>query len=323
MTRRVLVTGVTGYLGSRLVVPLLESGWDVRVLARTPAKLDRHPWRSQVEVVQGDATDTDTVEAAMQDVAVAYYLLHSMDGAGDLADRDHEMAKTFADAAAAAGVERIVYLGGLHPAGQDLSEHLASRADVGQVFLDGEVPAVVLQAAILIGSGSASFEMLRHLTHRLPVMLTPRWVRSRIQPIAIDDVLHYLVGAADLPSTVNRTFDVGGPDVLTYQQMIEGFADVAGLHRRLVLIAPVLTPQLASLWVGLVTPVPSSIARPLVDSLVHDVVCGEHDIDQWVPAPEGGATSYTEAVRRALTPREDLSPPPAASVWPGDPDWVG
>lgn len=321
--RRVLVTGVTGYLGSRLVTPLLDAGWTVRVLTRSVDKLQDAPWRDRVELAEGDANDQDTLTRHLAGVDVAYYLLHSMDGGGNLAERDHEMATRFAETAHDAGVSRIVYLGGLHPTGVKLSEHLASRADVGQVFLDSPVPAAVLQAAILVGAGSASFEMMRHLTHNLPAMVTPRWVSSRIQPIAIDDALHYLVGAADLPESVNRTFDIGGPDVLTYGQMIQRYAKVVGLRPRVIAVLPLLTPSLASHWVGLVTPVPTGVAKPLIGSLVHDVVCQEHDLAKYVPEPAAGLIAYDDAVRHALVEPPEDGPLPAASLWPGDPDWAG
>lgn len=320
----ILVTGVTGYLGSRLVVPLLEAGHRVRVLTRDRDKLQGLPWSGQVEVTQGDASDPRTCREALDGIDVAYYLLHSMDGGGDLSERDHELAQTFADAAADAEVSRIVYLGGLHPDDEELSEHLASRVDVGEVFLDSPVPAAVLQAAILIGAASASFEMMRHLTDRLPAMITPRWVNSRIQPIGIDDALYYLVGAATLPPEVDRTFDIGGPDVLTYLQMMQQYAAVSGRHQRLIFVMPFLTPGLASHWIGLVTPVPTGVAKPLIGSLVHDVVCQETDLLDLLGPPPGGVTPYREAVRRALTPaRQDQDPPPAASLWPSDPDWAG
>ena len=190
------------------------------------------------------------------------------------------------------------------------------------------VPTAVLQAAVIIGSGSASFEMLRHLTHRLPAMLTPKWLDNRIQPIAVRDVLHYLAVAVDLPPDVNRTFDIGGQDVLTYREMILRYARLRGLRRRLIVSVPVLTPRLASLWVGLVTPVPSAIARPLVGSLVHEVVCTEHDLDELVGPPPGGTLSYDDAVRAAVAGDKAVPRPEPGSVDPAritaaDPSWAG
>ncbi|MDQ2846975.1 MAG: SDR family oxidoreductase [Actinomycetota bacterium] len=329
--RRALVTGVTGYIGARLVPELLAAGWQVRVLSRDAAKLAGRPWLDDVEVVEGDATKRDELTAAMADVDVAYYLLHSMDGAADFAERDREMAQSFSDVAAESGVDRVAYLGGLHPNDTGLSDHLGSRKEVGDIFLAGSVPATVLQAAVILGTGSASFEMLRHLTERLPAMVAPQWLLNRIQPIAIADVLRYLVGAADMPATVNRTFDIGGPDVLTYRQMVQRFAELAGLRRRLIVTLPVLTPRLAGHWVKLVTPVPTGLAKPLVDSLVHEVICKEHDIAEFVPDPAGGLIGFDEGVRLALARADDypgsrdsvqVAAAPSDAV-EGDASWAG
>ena len=295
-----LVTGATGYIGGLLVPRLLDDGWTVRVLTRASERLRSRDWADRVEVVEGDATSEADLRRALSGTDVAYYLVHSMDGGGDLARRDRELAEGFAAAASEAGVGRIVYLGGLHPEGADLSEHLASRVEVGQILLDGPVPAAVLQAAVVLGDGSVSFDMLRYLTERLPVMIAPHWLRNRIQPIAIDDALHYLVGAASLPAEVDRAFDIGGPEVLTYEQMIQRFAAVTGLRRRVVVTLPVLTPWLASHWVGLVTPVDAGVAKPLVGSLVHEVVRREHDLDELVGLPQEGLVGFDEAVRRAM-----------------------
>lgn len=295
-----LVTGATGYVGGSLVEPLLDAGWQVRVLTRSTAKLADVSWQHRVEVCEGDASKSEDLDRALCGVDVAYYLLHSMDSGGDFVRRDRDLAQGFANAATRAQVGRIVYLGGLHPADEALSPHLASRVEVGQIFLDSPVPAACLQAAIVLGDKSASFLMLRHLTERLPAMLGPKWLRNRIQPIAIADVVHYLVGAAGLPSQVNRTFDIGGPEVLRYTEMIDRFANAAGLRKRPIVTVPVLTPELASNWVGLVTPISASLARPLVGSLVHEVVCREKDIEQYVPDPPGGLTGFDDAVRIAL-----------------------
>ncbi|WP_151523865.1 NAD(P)H-binding protein [Serinicoccus kebangsaanensis] len=296
--RRALVTGATGYIGGLVVPLLLERGHTVRVLTRSPDKLPDE-WSGRVEVTEGDATEPSDLARALDGVELAYYLIHSMDGSGDFVERDRRLAREFGRAAREAGVGRIVYLSGLHPQGK-LSKHLASRVEVGEILMASGVPTAVLQAATVIGSGSASFEMLRHLTKRLPVMVAPKWLKNRIQPIGIDDVLHYLVSAAELPRDVNRTFDIGGPDVLTYKAMMQGFAEETGLAHRLIVTVPVLTPWLASHWVGLVTPVDAGVAKPLVGSLVHEVVCQESDLGELVGVPPGGPTPYRQAVREAV-----------------------
>jgi len=271
-------------------------------MARDPGKLRDRPWSGEVEVAGADALDETAVGAALAGVDIAYYLIHSLGSAGEFERQDREAAAIFARAAAAAGVSRIIYLGGIVPAGErsGLSPHLRSRSEVGDILLAGEVPTAVLQAAVIIGSGSASFEMLRYLTERLPVMVTPRWVGTLIQPIAVRDVLRYLVGCASLPAEVSRRFDIGGPDVLTYADMMVRYASVAGLRRRLIIRVPLLSPGLSSLWVGLVTPVPAGLARPLVESLRNEVVCAERDIAQYVPDPPGGLVSLDGAIALAL-----------------------
>lgn len=332
-TPRVLVTGVTGYIGGRLVPQLLAAGYRVRAMARHPERLADRPWADDVELVEADANDADQLRRAMDDVDVAYYLVHSLGSGSDFEQLDRYTARTFASSARAAGVSRIVYLGGLYPEGEHLSKHLGSRKEVGDIFLASGVPSVVLKAAVIIGSGSASFEMMRNLTEMLPAMVTPKWVRSRIQPIAVRDVLRYLVGAARLPGGTNRGFDIGGPDVLTYRDMMQGYATIAGLKPRVIVPLPVLTPRLASRWVGLVTPVPKKIAAPLVGSLVHDVVCKESDIRTFVPDPEGGLIGFQESVRLALTRIREFQ---VETSWrsaslrgapseplPTDPDWAG
>ncbi|MFI7119878.1 SDR family oxidoreductase [Amycolatopsis sp. NPDC049868] len=329
---RCVVLGATGYVGGRLVPRLLEAGHEVRVVARSPEKVAEEPWRDRVEVERGDVTDPSSIATALTGCEIVYYLVHSL-SRRDFVDVDREGAKTVAEAAKAAGARRLVYLGGIVPDDEELSPHLASRAEVGRVLLESGVPAIVLQAAVIIGSGSASFEMLRYLTERLPAMVTPRWVRNRIQPIAIRDVLHYLVHAAELPSEVNGAFDIGGPDVLTYLDMMRRYAVVAGLPRRAVVPVPVLTPWLSAQWVNLVTPVPKAIAVPLIESLVHEVVCHDHAIAEHIPDPEAGLTHYERAVELALsrirnadvpTRWSDASGDAAPSdPLPSDPDWAG
>jgi uncharacterized protein YbjT (DUF2867 family) len=251
--RTALVTGATGYIGGLLVQRLLDDGWTVRVLTRHRDSLSDERWRDDVDVVEGDAQSPDDLGRALDGIRTAYFLIHSMGQADDFAERDRELARAFGDAARDAGVQRIIYLSGLHP-DEPLSPHLASRVEVGDILLRSGIPTAVLQAAVVIGLGSVSFDMLRYLAERLPAMVAPKWLKNRIQPIAIDDVLHYLVGAADLPADVNRTFDIGGPEVLTYADMLKRFAQVTGLGKRLIVTVPVLTPRLASYWIGLITP---------------------------------------------------------------------
>jgi uncharacterized protein YbjT (DUF2867 family) len=329
-----LVTGATGYVGGRLVPELLAHGHRVRCAARSPERLRDHPWSGDVEIVRADLTDAEDARAALEGVDVAYYLIHALGSGRDFGETDRRTAETFAAAAKEAGTGRIVYLGGLAPSGAgDVSEHLRSRGEVGGILLASGVPTAALRAAVVIGSGSVSFEMMRYLTERLPVMVTPRWVRSRIQPIAVRDALRYLAGCAALPPEVNRSFDIGGPDVLTYEEMMRRYAAIADLRPRRIRPVGVLTPRLSSLWVGLVTPVPNSIARPLVDSLRHEVVCKEHDIATYVPDPPEGLIGFDEAVRLALkrvgsgdvaTRWSSASVPGAPSdPLPTDPDWAG
>ncbi len=331
---RALVTGATGYLGGRLVPRLLEEGCAVRVLARSPDRLRDVPWLAKAEVAAGDVLAGASLRAALDGIDVAYYLVHSMTAAGrGFEATDRRGAANFAAEAARAGVRRLVYLGGLSPAGEELSPHLRSRREVGEILLASGVPTAVLQAAVVLGSGSASFEMLRYLTERLPVMITPRWVRNRVQPIAVRDVLRYLVGAATLPAELNRPFDIGGPDVLTYAEMMAAYARVSGLRTRLLLPVPVLTPSLSSHWVGAVTPVPASIARPLVESLRHEAICTENDITGYLPGPPEGLLGVDDAIRLALNRIGEASVETrwSSASWPGapsdplptDPDWAG
>ncbi len=316
-----LVTGATGYIGSRLVPILLDRGMRIRVLARTPAKLEDAPWRSDVEVAQGDLTDPHSLERACggdsDPVDVVYHLVHAMGSSDDFAEAERRGAVNMADAAARNGVGRIVYLGGLHPEEARLSRHLRSRTEVGRILCESGIPTMVLQAGVVVGAGSASFEMIRHLTNRLPVMTTPRWVHNRIQPIAISDVLHYLAGAATAPIERSRTWDLGGPDVLEYGDMMQIYADVSGRRRRAIIVLPWLTPTIASWWVGLVTPIPAGLAQPLVESLHCDAVVSERDVDTVIPPPEGGLTWYRKAVALAL---DQVGP---AGLLPSDPDWAG
>lgn len=332
--RLALVTGATGYIGGRLVPELLREGYRVRVLVRHPERLAGKPWREAVEVCAGDARDMDALLTALDGVDVGYFLLHSLSTDPSFEEEEVRVAQTFANAAAECGIGRIIYLGGIiDPKEDELSPHLRSRKRVGEVLRASGVPTAELRAAVILGSGSASFEMLRYLAERLPAMTTPKWVRSRIQPIAVRDVLRYLVQAATLPGEVSRAFDIGGPDVLTYEDMMRRYAKVAGLPRPLIIPVPVLSPGLSSHWVGLITPVPPSIARPLVESLKHEVVCSETDIKEFIPDPPEGLLTFEAACTNALARIKEASVATRwaeASVsdspsepWPGDPDWSG
>ncbi|ORA65833.1 oxidoreductase [Mycolicibacterium elephantis] len=308
---RCLVTGATGYIGGRLVPRLLDRGCAVRALARNPDKLAGVGWRADVDVARGDLDDAESLRAAFDGMDVVYYLVHSMGTSSDFVAAESRAARNVVDAARRAGVRRLVYLGGLHPSGVDLSPHLRSRTAVGDILIESGVETVVLQAGVVIGSGSASFEMIRHLTNRLPAMTAPKWVHNEVQPIAVDDVLHYLAEAADAAVPTSRTWDIGGPDVLEYGEAMQVYAAVAGLRRRLIVVLPWLTPSIASWWIGLVTPMPAGLARPLVESLECDATMSEHDIDSVIKPPPGGLIGYREAVARAL----EIGPLPSDPRW--------
>jgi uncharacterized protein YbjT (DUF2867 family) len=310
---RCLVTGATGYIGGRLAPELLDHGLAVRAMARNPDKLTDVPWRDRVEVVRGDLGDPDSLAAAFDGVDVVYYLVHSMGSSKDFVAEEARSARNVAAAAQQTGVRRLVYLSGLHPSGTELSAHLRSRVAVGDILLESGVETIVLQAGIVVGSGSASFEMMRHLTDRLPAMTAPKWVHNKIQPIAIDDVLHYLTEAATASVPTSRTWDIGGPDVLEYGDALHVYAEMAGLRRRLIVAIPFLTPTIASLWIGLVTPMPPGLARPLIESLECDAVVANSDIDTVIAPPAHGLTDYRDAVARALK----------SGPLPSDPDWAG
>ncbi|MEQ3549955.1 DUF2867 domain-containing protein [Pseudonocardia nematodicida] len=326
---RVLVVGATGYIGSRLVPRLLDAGHDVRVLARHPGKVRELPWADRVEVSEGDAQDAPAVAAACTGTDAVVHLVHAMDGPG-YAERDRVAAHAVADGAAAAGVRRIVYLGGLQPAAADgdVSEHLGSRREVGDVLLAGPVPAAVLRAGIVVGTGSASFEMIRHLTDTAmggPLVLPlPDRLWNRIQPVAVDDVLHALIGCLDLPDEVNRAFDVGGPDVLTYRTLMTGYAEEAGLLRPVPLPVPLSAPRLTARAVAALTPVQRGLAEPLVESMRHELVADPDDLaalDALIGPPPGGRTPYRTAVRRALDEVGAAGPEPSDPPGSGPMEW--
>ena len=325
---RVLVTGATGYVGGRLAPALLERGATVRVLARTPAKLAPAPWADRVEVAPG-SLDGD-LAAALGDVDVAVYLVHSIGQGPNWAALERTHAENFARAARDAGAARIVYLGGLGRDADRLSTHLASRHEVGRVLAASGVPTVELRAGVVIGSGSASFEMLRYLVDVLPIMVTPRWVTTRCQPLAVSDVRDLLVRAVLDPGLAPGVYEVGGPDVLTYAEMMRRYARVAGLPERRLIRVPLLSPRLSSHWVGLVTPVPVPLAAELVESLINEVVVSPTALatETLLERPPLG---FDESVARALrVTREGGAPTTFAdadfavfSAQSTDPDWAG
>ncbi len=296
--KRILVSGATGYVGGRLIPLLLASGYRVRVLARDLARLEGRSWLDQVEIARGDVLEPESLPEAMAGVDAAYYLIHSMRSHGDFGQRDLRAARNFSAAAAAQGVERIIYLGGLGKQDSELSEHLRSRQETGAALREAGVPVTEFRASILVGSGSVSFEMIRNLTERLPAMICPRWVYTRTQPIAIDDALSYLAAALESPDSRGEIIEIGGRDVLTYKDMMLTYARLRGL-RRLIFPVPLLTPRLSSYWVHLVTPIPSSIAQPLIEGLGVEVVVTDDRARRLFPHIT--PVDYATAVKRALS----------------------
>lgn len=265
----ILLTGATGYIGGRLLTALQARGKQIRCLTRNPAHLSSRV-NQDTEVVPGDLQDPDSLDAALENVAVAFYLVHAMGSAGGFEQEDRRAAQNFAAAARQAGVKRIVYLGGLGH-GEELSPHLKSRQEVGEILRASGVPVIELRASIVIGSGSLSFEMIRALVDRLPIMITPRWVRVRAQPIGIEDVIEYLVEAMDVEADGSRIFEIGGPSSASYGEIMMEYARQRGL-RRLMIPVPVLTPRLSSLWLGLITPIYARVGRKLIDSMRNETV---------------------------------------------------
>src|SRR5450432_3960104 len=322
----IFITGATGYIGGRLVPRLLEHGYAVRCLARSRAKLLVRSWAhdERVEVVEGDAGDEVGLTRAMRGCTAAYFLVHSMDATGPAyRARDRAMAGAFGRAAAAADVRRIIYLGGLGETGPGLSEHLSSRREVEKALQAGGVPVTVLRAAMIIGSGSASFEILRYLVERLPIMITPKWVSTESQPIAVRDVLFYLIAALGSSATTGKTLDIGGPDVWSYEKVMREMAAALHLRRRVVIPVPVLTPRLSSLWIHLVTPLAASIARPLAEGLRNRVVCRNDEAARLMPHR---CLTIREAMDAALIKIEMGTVETAwsdAGVMSGDPQWAG
>ncbi len=323
---KILLTGTTGYVGGRVAPLLLEAGHEVHCLVRSVPKLRSRPWSDhpRVTLVEADMADREAVIKAMAGCDVAYYLVHSMETAGrSYRDHDRKLADVFAEAATRAGVKRIIYLGGLGELGEELSEHLSSRREVESSLKRGDAKVTVFRAAMIIGSGSASFEILRYLVERLPVMITPRWVTTESQPIAIRNVLHYLVACLSVPETAGQTLDVGGPDVVTYRKLMSEMAAGLRLSNRFVIPVPLLTPRLSSLWIHLVTPLSYRMARPLAEGLRNRVVCRDDRATKLMPQK---LLTVREAIAAALSKVRDAK---VETRWtdagpiPGDPDWAG
>jgi uncharacterized protein YbjT (DUF2867 family) len=322
----IAILGATGYVGGRLVPSLLRAGYCVRCLVRSPEKLRERDWTQQAEVGirRADLTDPTSLSRELRGCTVAYYLVHSMLASGaEYAKKDLDLAHSFADASKQAGIKRIIYLGGLGETGQDLSEHLTSRREVEKALGSTGIPVTVLRAAMIIGSGSASFEILRYLVNRLPVMITPRWVQTRCQPIAIENVLTYLVEVLNHPSATGQVFDIGGSEILPYCDILRTMAEELGLPPRIIIPVPVLTPRLSSYWIHFVTPLSFKIARPLAEGLKNPVICREDRITKLIPQR---LLNVHESIHAALTQVEAMA---VETNWsmagpiPGDPDWAG
>lgn len=304
MTRTALVTGATGFIGGEVVRTLLDDGWRVRILCRSASKAKQRPWGDDVEIVEGDATSREDVSRALEGVDCAWYLLHSMDDGSGFAEAEARMATQFSEEAARHEVGRIVYLGGLHPDGvtgdsEDVSEHLRSRIKVGEILMSSGVPTAALQAGVVIGAGSLSFQLLRHVTERVPLFAAPDWITNEITPISQRDIVHYLVKAADLPPEENRTFDVGGPDTMPYVEMMQRYADAVDMRRRPYLTAPIMTRQMAALGLSFITPLTYGEILPIFDSVSADTVVKERDLEELVGTPEGGNETFDDAVQAA------------------------
>jgi len=305
---RVLILGGTGFIGKRLVTELSRKKIKLRILVRNPSRVPSFIVNNNdIEIVNGDLVKGEGLEEATRGIHTAYYLVHSMGGKSifkntEFARMDKDAAINFVNSADKAGIKRVIYLGGLGEMGKDLSEHLRSRAEVAKILTSGKALATVLRAAIIIGAKGASFVMLKYLVERLPVMICPKWIDTRIQPIAVKDVLAYLTGCLLNPDTAGKSFDIGGPEILTYREMMHQYTEAVGIPRRIIFCVPILSPRLASYWVDLVTPIPSGIAHPLIEGLKNEVVCMDDSIAKYITIER---TLYKEAVKIAVSKKTD------------------
>lgn len=301
---RVLILGGTGFIGKRLVSELTERNIRLRLLVRNPSKVpDAILKNSDIEIVKGDIVRGDGLKEAVHGIHTAYYLIHSMGGKSmfestAFARMDKNAAENFVKSADAAGIKRVIYLGGLGEAGKGLSGHLRSREEVAEILSSGRLHATVLRAAVIIGAGSASYIMLKYLVERLPVMICPKWIDTKIQPIAVKDVLAYLTGCLLNPDTAGKKFDIGGPEVLTYREMIQQYTEAVGISRRIIFRTPVLSSRLASYWASLITPIPSGLAHPLIEGMKNEVVCLDDSITEYIPLKR---TPFKRAVKIAVS----------------------
>ncbi|MFX1421067.1 MAG: NAD(P)H-binding protein [Promethearchaeota archaeon] len=329
--KELLVLGATGYIGSRLVPKLLEKGYIVRVGFRSKNKLNSRLWshHRNLKAVNLNVFDINTLEDAMDEVSTVFYLIHSMEGKiKDFIESDRIAAQNTIIAAENAAIERIIYLGGLGDEKEKLSKHLQSRIEVSRILDSCSIPVTTLRAAIIIGSGSAAFEMMRYLVDRLPIMITPKWLRTKNQPIAIKNVLKYLTDCLDVPETIGEAFDIGGSDIITYKQFMESYIEIMRLPRRLIFPIPFFTPSLSSYWIRLITGIPSSLARPLIDGMKNEVICQDFRIRELIPQE---LLNHKQAIRLALNPQQYLmhgsysnyADLPVEWHIPGDPPWSG
>ena len=329
--KKILVLGATGYIGSRLVPILLRKGYIVRVGFRSKLKLETRLWshHENLEAIKLDVFDINSLKRAMKGINIVYYLIHSMEGKRrDFIKADRIAAQNTIIAAENAKIERIIYLGGLGDEKEKLSKHLQSRIEVSKILDSCSIPVTTLRAAIIIGSGSAAFEMMRYLVNRLPIMITPKWLRTKNQPIAIRNVLKYLTDCIEVPETIGEVYDIGGPDIITYRQFMETYVEIMGLPKRLIFPIPFFTPNLSSYWIRLITGIQSSLARPLIDGMKNEVVCQDLRIRKLIPQK---LLSHKEAIRIALNPKQYLNHGSVSqndntpTEWhiPGDPSWSG